>query len=140
MSSFSARWRSLSLSCSSALWLRWCSRKSSRFVDDLIDEVVEQLRPGVGALLSVLEALEPLERLAPERVQAQMQLQEDVFLALEVVVERGLRACEPLGDFAQRGLVVALLVEQLERDVEDALARRPTAGVRRVRGSLPAAR
>ena len=51
-----------------------------------------------------------------------MQLQQDVLLALEVVVERGLGDAQPLGDLAQRGLVVALLVEQLERHVQDALA------------------
>ena len=66
-----------------------------------------------------------IERLPAERVEAQVQLEEDVLLALEVVVERGLGDAESLGDLAQRGLVVALLVEQLERDVEDALAHRP---------------
>ncbi len=70
-----------------------------------------------------LEAVELLERLPTERVQAQMELEQDVLLALEVVVERGLGRAEPLGDVAQRGLVVALLGEQLECDVEDALAR-----------------
>jgi len=58
-------------------------------------------------------------------VEAQVQLEEDVLLALEVVVERGLRHPETIGNLAQRCLVVALLVEQLERDVEDALPRQP---------------
>ena len=58
-------------------------------------------------------------------MQPQVQLQEDVLLALEVVVERGLRDLQPLGDLAQRRLVIPLLVEELERDVEDALAGRP---------------
>ena len=67
--------------------------------------------------------VELVEHLAAERVQAQVELEEDVLLALEVVVERRLRDAEPLGDLAQRGLVVALLVEELEGDVEDPLAR-----------------
>ena len=58
-------------------------------------------------------------------MQPHVQLQEDVLLALEVVVQRGLRDLQPLGDLPQRRLVVALLVEQLQRDVEDPLARRP---------------
>ena len=55
-----------------------------------------------------------IERLPAESMEAQVQLEEDVFLALEVVVERGLGDVESLGDLPQRGLVVALLVEQLE--------------------------
>ena len=46
-------------------------------------------------------SLEPLERLTAERVQAQMELEQDVLLALEVVVERRLRDAESLGDVAQ---------------------------------------
>jgi len=40
--------------------------------------------------------------------------EEDVLLAFEVVVEGGLGRAETVGDLAKRGLVVALLVEQLE--------------------------
>ena len=69
-------------------------------LEHLVDEAVDQPRPGVGAGLSVLQELELLERLASERVQAQVQLQQDVLLALEVVVERRLGGTEPLGDVA----------------------------------------
>ena len=91
---------------------------------NLVDEVIEQPGPRVRALCPSSRSLQPLERLPPERVQAQVELEQDVLLALEVVVERGLVVPELLGDVAQRGLLVALLGEQLERDVEDALARR----------------
>ena len=57
---------------------------------------------------------------------------DDVFLGLEVVVERGLGDAEPLGDLAQRGLLVALLGEELQGDVLD--ARR---GCRRVGAARP---
>jgi hypothetical protein len=67
----------------------------------LVDEVVDQSRPRVCTGLSILEALELLEYIASKRVEAQMELEEDVLLALEVVVERGLGGSEPLGDVAQ---------------------------------------
>ena len=47
---------------------------------------------------------------------------QDLVLAGEVVVERGLGDAEALGDLPQRGAVVALLDEELGRHVEDALA------------------
>ena len=100
--------------------------------EHLIDELIEQLRPGRCRLGSSPSCVELIEQLAPELVQPQVQLEEDVLLALEVVVERRLGDAEPLGDLAQRRLVVALLVEELERDVEDPLARlaaRPAAGL-----------
>ena len=56
-----------------------------------------------------------------------MELEEDVLLAREVVVEGCLCGTQPLGDLANRGVLVALLVEQLERDVENALAGRGAA-------------
>jgi tetratricopeptide (TPR) repeat protein len=65
---------------------------------------------------------------------------DDVFLGLEVVVQGGLGHAEALGDLAQRGLLVALLGEQLERNL---LRPRPGIGPRRrprvvhVRVSLP---
>ena len=68
---------------------------------ELVDEADREPWPGVRALLVVLEVLEVIERLAAERVEAQVQLEQDVFLALEVVVERGLGDAEPLGDLAQ---------------------------------------
>ncbi len=64
-------------------------------VDHLVDEVVDQRGPCVNSGLPVLETAELVECLASERVEAQMELQEDVLLALEVVVERGLRGAEP---------------------------------------------
>jgi hypothetical protein len=74
-------------------------------VDDLIDEMVEESRPGVGALLSVGQTVEPLERLPAEGVEAEMELEQEVLLAGEVVVERCLRGSESLGDLAQRGVL-----------------------------------
>ena len=54
-------------------------------------------------------------------VQAHVERHEDVFLAGEVVVERGLGEAEWFGDLPQRRLVVALLDEQVEGDIEDPL-------------------
>ena len=93
--------------------------------DDLVDELVEQLHPRPGLVSSRIDVAEAVEHVTPELVQPHVQLKEDVLLALEVVVQRGLRDLQPLGDLPQRGLVVALLVEQLQRDVEDPLTRRP---------------
>jgi len=42
---------------------------------------------------------------------------DDVFLGLEVVVQRGLGHAKPLGDLPQRGLLVTLLGKQFERDL-----------------------
>jgi len=42
---------------------------------------------------------------------------DDVFLRLEVVVERGLGDAKALGDLPQRGPLVPLLSEELERDL-----------------------
>ena len=53
----------------------------------------------------------------------------DVFLGLEVVVQRGLGDVEPFGDLSQRGLVVALLGEQFQGDRLDPLSG-VVAGVR----------
>jgi len=50
-----------------------------------------------------------------------MQRHEDVLFGLEVVVERGLGDAEAVGDLAQAGAVVALVDEQVEGDVEDAI-------------------
>ena len=51
-----------------------------------------------------------------------MEREKDVLLPLEVVVERSLRESQLLRDLAQRGLVVAVLVEQIEGDVQDPFA------------------
>ncbi len=93
-------------------------------VYDLVDEVVEESRPGVCARASVLEVPEPLKRLPAKRMKSQVKLKQDVLLAFEVIVERCLCGAKPLSDVAQRRLVVTLLGEQLERDVENALTRR----------------
>jgi hypothetical protein len=91
--------------------------------DDLVDELVEESRPCVCENLSVAEVPDPLEDVPAEPVEPEVELEEDVLFMLEVVVERRLRDPESVGDLAQRGLVVALIVEQLEGDVEDALPR-----------------
>jgi hypothetical protein len=62
-------------------------------------------------------------------VQAQVQRDQDVLFGGEVVVDRGLGEAERLGDLAQRGLVVALLGEQVQGDIEDPLAGVAFAGV-----------
>ena len=62
-------------------------------------------------------------------VQAQVQRDQDVLFGGEVVVDRGLGEAERLGYLAQRGLVVALLDEQVQGDVEDPLAGVTFAGV-----------
>ena len=59
-----------------------------------------------------------------------MQRDQDVLFGGEVVVDHGLGEAERLGDLAQRGLVVALLDEQVQGDVED-----PLAGVALVGGT-----
>ena len=102
---------------------------------DLIDELVEQPRPGVGGS-AVAEPAELVERRrAPSACSRRCSSRRMSSLRLEVVVERRLRDAEPLGDLAQRRLVVALLGEQLERDVEDPLARRPRRASARRRGA-----
>ena len=124
MSSFSARWRSLSVSCSSALWLRWCSRNSSRF------STTWSMKWSTSAGQASARCCPSSRRSScssasrPSACRRRCSSKQDVLLALEVVVERRLRRAEPLGDVAQRGLVVALIDEQLERDVEDPLTRR----------------
>ena len=50
-----------------------------------------------------------------------MQRHEDVVLGREVVVERRLGEAQPFGDLPQRGAVEALLDEQVEGHIEDAL-------------------
>jgi hypothetical protein len=50
------------------------------------------------------------------------QAGDDVFLGLEVVIERGLGDVKPLGDLAQRRLLVPLLGKQLDCHLLDARA------------------
>ena len=64
----------------------------------LVDEPIEQARPLIDRIGIVAELVEDIPA---ERVQPQMQLIQDVLLALEVVVERGLGHPQPLGDLAQ---------------------------------------
>src|ERR1019366_9263538 len=56
------------------------------------------------------------------------QARDDVFLRLEMVVQGSLGDREPLGDLAQRRLLVTLLSEQLDCDLLDA---RPRVGAAR---------
>ena len=51
-----------------------------------------------------------------------MEGSEDVLFALEVVVEGGLGDAQLLGDLPQAGAVVALGHEEVEGDIENALA------------------
>ena len=51
-----------------------------------------------------------------------MERHEDVVFGLEVVVEGGLGDAQLFGDFAQARAVEALLDEEVEGDVEDAVA------------------
>lgn len=76
--------------------------------------LVEQFGPDLGGLLASAELADPVEHPAAEVVQPHVEGEEDVLLAFEVVVEGGLGRAETVGDLAKRGLVVALLVEQLE--------------------------
>ena len=87
--------------------------------EHLVDQLVEQLAPeGEGdGLVAHLE-----QRLLAELVHPHVQRQQDVVLRLEVVVERRLGDAEALGDLAQAGAVEALLGEEVESHIEDALA------------------
>ena len=61
-------------------------------------------------------------RHAAEGVDAHVQRQQDVVLRLEVVIESRLGDAQLLGDLAQAGAVEALLYEEVEGRIEDALA------------------
>ena len=69
-----------------------------------------------------------------------MQRDQDVFLGGEVVIDRSLGEAEPVGYLAQRGLVVALLDEQVEGDVENPLAGVAFVGVPAGTGEGPPGR
>ena len=62
------------------------------------------------------------EGVLAELVQAHVERHEDVVLGLEVVVEGRLGDAQLLGDLPQAGAVEALLDEEVERHIEDALA------------------
>jgi hypothetical protein len=89
------------------------------------DVAVQQLPPGrLGHRLvlgPVQELVDLLEVVVGEAV-------DDVFLGLEVVVQRGFGYAQPFGDLAQRGLLIALLGKQLERHL---LGPGPGIGARR---------
>jgi daunorubicin resistance ABC transporter ATP-binding subunit len=72
-------------------------------------------------------------------VQAKVQRDQDVLFGGEVVIDRGLGEAERRGDLAQRGLVVALLDEQVQGDVEDPLAGVTFVGVPAGAGQGPPA-
>jgi hypothetical protein len=59
-------------------------------------------------------ALAPLDQVVHRPRQVLEEADEDVFLGLEVVVERRLRDVQPFGDLPQRRLLVALLGEEFE--------------------------
>ena len=112
-------------SCSSAWWsrnaalLRWCMRMRRRFSKMSSINPIQQRRPRFEACGRFAEAL---HRATPDFVQAHVQGQQDLVLALEVVIDRGFREPELVGNLAQGGLVEALLDEEVHRDVEDAIA------------------
>jgi hypothetical protein len=54
--------------------------------EHLIDERIDDLRPGRGGQGVVPEGVQLVEQVGAERVQAQVQLEEDVLLALEVAL------------------------------------------------------
>jgi len=69
-----------------------------------------------------------------------VQRDQDVLFGGEVIVDRGLGEAEWPGDLAQRGLVVALLDEQVQGDVEDPLAGVTLVGVPAGTGRGPSGR
>ncbi len=85
----------------------------------LVDQPIEDLR---RPLERHVRRVDPAQGSASELVETQVELDQDVLLAGEVVVDRRLGEAQPLGYLAQRGLLVALLGEQLQGDVEDPLA------------------
>ncbi len=124
-------WRSL-------FWMSSCSASCCLVVQLLEGGLVplvheEDLALGQHLAGDLVDQLTPLlegDRLVPhaqegllaELVDAHVQRQEDVVLGLEVVVQRGLGDAEAFGDLAQAGAVEALLGEEVERHIEDALA------------------
>ena len=91
------------------------------------DVAVQDLVPG---LLGARLVLGPVQEVVDLREVVLGEAVDDVFLGLEVVVQCGLGHAQPFGDLAQRGLLVALLGEQLERDLL-----RPRPGVSTRSGS-----
>ena len=109
-------------------------RKILRWASIWSDDLVEQLTP----LLEGDRLVPHLrEGLAAELVQAHVQRHEDVVLGREVVVERRLGDAQLLGDLAQAGAVEALLGEEVEGHIEDALAGGWAVGGGRARVSCP---
>jgi hypothetical protein len=86
-------------------------------VDDRIEELAPQLQRDRFLPLPHLR-----QGVAAELVQAQVERHEDVVLGFEVVVERGLGDVQAFGYLAQAGAVEALLGEEFEGDIEDAVA------------------
>ena len=85
----------------------------------LVDHLVEQLAPVLEGHGLVAEAVEGV---LAEVVHAHVEGQEDVLLALEVVVEGRLGDAQLFGDLPQAGAVVALGQEEVEGHIENALA------------------
>src|SRR4030095_16224521 len=70
--------------------------------EEELDQGVQEAGPRRDDGL-VVESFELLEGVPPDRVKPQVQLEEDVLLALEVEVERGLGDAERLGRCGEGG-------------------------------------
>ena len=86
----------------------------------LVDEPIQDPDRQLGGHL---RRVDPAQGTAPELVQPEMELDQDVFLAGEVVVDSRLRKTQSLRDLAQRGLLIALLGEQFQGNVENPFPR-----------------
>ena len=107
-------------SFSSAAWLRSCMRNSLRWAS-MASTTSSSSSPHCVRVTGSCFAILSRASLA-ELVQPHVQRQQDVVLGLEVVVERRLGDVEAFGDLPQAGAVEALLGEEVESHIEDALA------------------
>jgi len=89
--------------------------------DHLVDELVEQARPGINSL-RVANVTQAIKHVMTKGMEAKIECEEDIFLALEVVVKGSLRKADLVGDLSQRRLVVTMLGEQIESNVQYSLA------------------
>jgi hypothetical protein len=82
-----------------------------------VENAVEQRVPA----LRVRQRAGPLDRRFDRRDERLHQRDEDAVLRGEVVQDRGLRDAQPIGEGAQRGAVVAVPDEHLDRLGQDPL-------------------
>jgi hypothetical protein len=93
----------------------------------VLDEAAEARRPPPGEQRVALDqpparlrrrrlVAEPGDDLVQVREKGVEEADDDVLFGVEVVVQRRLGQVEPFGDLAERGLVVPLVGEQVERD------------------------